>query len=871
MRLLKILRLRLRSLFFLAAVDRELEEELQYHLEREREAAGESSEKAGHGLQQKKEECRDMRGLNAIDNLLRDTRFAFRQLRKNPAFAATAILVFSLGIGASVAIFAFVDAALIQPLPYRNPSRLMSLFAVTPPCPTCTVSYFDFEDWKDRNTSFESMAAYRYFPYAWTGPSGAEPVTGFRVTDGFFRTLGIKPVLGRDFYPGEDLPAAPKTALLSYSAWQQRYGGKADVLGKVAILDDTQFLIIGVLPRDFEFGSSAAEFWSPLRALPNSCEIRRGCHGDHVVARLKDGVSQQAAAAELQAIAKRMQEQYPDTNRGFSAGLTPLAALMVRDIRPVLLLSLGGAALLLLIAGVNVASLLLVRSESRRREIAVRTALGASRTRIVSQFVTEGLVLVAGGSGLGLVLAYWTMHLLTRLIPQAMIARMPFLLAIGFSPRVLAFAAAVAILAALLFAFTPAVHFSAASTSESIAEGARGSSGRAWRRLGSKLVAVELATAVVLLAGAGLLGKSLYRVLHVPLGFQAEHVVTLQVAFPRSYGPDQKSIALEQELFSRIGSLPGALSMGLSNGLPVQSWDSATWIRIVGKPIQGAHNEVPEREVNSAYFTALGAKLARGRYFTTADDVSKPLIAIVNQAFARQYLPGEDPVGKQLLYERPGPQTPMEIVGVVEDVKEGELDSANHPALYVPFVHYAGSYFNILVRTSGDERPMLSALLATIHQIEPKALTKEPAKLTDVINDTETAYLHRSSAALAGGFAAMALLLSVVGLYGVVAYSVSQRTREIGVRMALGAGRGSICRLVLKEALQLTVAGIVIGLCGSLAAAALMRSLLFGVGAWDVETFVAVAAVLGISAGLASYIPARRAASVNPLESLRVE
>jgi macrolide transport system ATP-binding/permease protein len=403
-----------------------------------------------------------------------------------------------------------------------------------------------------------------------------------------------------------------------------------------------------------------------------------------------------------------------------------------------------------------------------------------------------------------------------------------------------------------------------------MAEGTRGSSGRGWQRLGSKLVAVELATAVVLLVGAGLLGKSLYQVLHVHLGFDADHVVTVQITPPRSYTQGDKTIAFERELLSRVENLPGVKAVGLSGALPTQSWDQATWIRVVGKPIQGKHNEVPQRSVNSTYFSTLSAKLARGRYFTSAEDVTTTQAAIINQSFAKRYFPGEDPIGKQLTYEL-GAQAPMEIVGVVEDVKEGQIDSANRSVLYVPFVLYAGGACNVIVRASGDQNAALAGLTATIRQIEPNTVMRYAATLMDRINNTQSAYLRRSSAVLIGGFAGLALLLSVVGLYGVVAYSVSQRTREIGVRIALGADRGSVCQLVLKEALTLTVIGMTIGLGCSLGAATFLRSLLFGVGTWDIETFCAVAVVLGVSATLASFIPARHAASVNPVEALRAE
>ncbi|HEY1495907.1 MAG TPA: ABC transporter permease [Candidatus Solibacter sp.] len=876
-----IFRLRLRSLFSRTQVEQELDEELQYHLDREIEAAiaaGMSEQEARraarrsiHGVAQKKEECRDMRGLNLIDNLVHDFRFALRQLRKNPGFAATAVFILALGMGASVALFAFVDAALIKPLPYRNPAQLISVFEAAQACSKCALSYPDFQDWKKLNTVFGSMDAYVYWTVNLSAADGAESADGFRVSSGFFRTLGVRPVLGRDFYDGEDSPAAAHTALLSYTSWQQRYGGKPDVLGKTVTLNGDPRTIIGILPREFQFASTAAEFWTPLYP-GGGCGGRRNCHGTHVIARLKDGVSMETALANVKWIAQQLEKQYPESNRGYGASLSTLSEAMVGEIRPTLLVLLSGAGLLLLIAGVNIASLLLVRAESRRREFAVRSALGASRGRIMGQFVTEGLVLVAAGSVLGLALASWTMQLLSSLIPADKMAFMPYLNGLGLNVRVVAFSGLVALLVAVLFSLTPALHFALSRTKAGIAEGTRGSSGNTWRRLGSKLVVVELATAVVLLVGAGLLGKSLYYLFQQNLGLRPDHVVTLPVAAPRSYAvSDQKAIALEGQIVSRIETLPYVKSVSLSDCLPGVYSCGATWLVIVGKPLQGDHNSVYERTVSSGYFTTLGARLARGRYFSAAEDVSKPHVAIINQTFAKRYFPGEDPIGRQLAYERTGPQTPMEIVGIVEDLKEDQLDAMNQPTVYVPFVHYVGTYFNILVRTSGGEGPLVASLPAAIHGIDANIATKDAATLVELINNSNSAYLHRSVAWLLGGFAALALILGVVGLYGVVAYSVSQRTREIGVRMALGAETGAVYRLILKEAGWLTAIGIALGLGCSVAAAALMRDLLFGVRSWDVPTMIAVAAVLGISGLAASYIPARRAASVNPVEALRAE
>jgi predicted permease len=804
-----------------------------------------------------------------LNNLGNDLRFEVRQLRKNPGFTATAILMLSLGMCASVAIFAFVDAALLKPLPYKNAARLVGVFESIPLFQRSNLSYADYGDWKKQNTVFTSLDAYQHRGFILATATGAEPRQGARVSDGFFRTLGISPVLGRDFRPGEDLSGAPATVILSYAAWQQRYGGNAAVLGKVITLNDAPHTIIGILPREFHFApAEPAEFWTTLDAN-GSCEKRRSCHNLYGVARLKDGVSIQSALADVKAIARQLEKQYPDSNRDQGASVALLSDVIVGDIRPILFVLLAGAGLLLLIAAVNVASLLLVRSESRRREIAVRSSLGASRGRLIGQFVTEGLVLATAGSALGVAAAWWAIQLLTTLIPMNLMDRMPVLHGLALNARVLTFAGAVCVFAVILFSLTPALRLSLPEIRAGLAEGSRGSAGTTWRRLGSKLVVLELATAVVLLVGAGLLGKSLFRLLHVSIGFEPEHLVVLQVGAPQStYAKDGQLIALEREVVRQVASLPGVRSVGLSSSLPVTSNGNTTWFRILGRPWHGEHNEVPERDVSSDYFATLGTKLIRGRHFTEGEDASKPPVAIINQAFARQYFPNEEPVGKQITYLS-NPPRPMEIVGIVEDLKEGPLDIATVPALYRPFNQSTDNYFALVVRAAAGGPALLPALAATIRQIDPGIVTTGGVTMRDRI--TDSAYLQRSSAWLVGSFAALALLLAVVGLYGVVAYSVSRRTREIGVRMALGAQRSSVYQLILREAGWLVGAGIVIGLGCSVAAATLIRGLLFGVRSWDVPTLGAVAGVLGICALLASFIPARRAASVNPVDALRAE
>jgi macrolide transport system ATP-binding/permease protein len=877
MRWRDIFRLRLRSLLRRPAVEQELDEELRYHLDREADeniARGMSPNEGRlaalrtiDGLEQRKEECRDMRGVNVIECCIGDLRFALRQIRKSPGFTATALTMLALGIGASVTIFAFVDAALLKPLPYRDSSRLMRVFETYQHGSRNGLSYLNYVDFEKQNQAFRSMGAFTFTTFRLSSTEGAEAASGFRVSDGFFRTLGVAPALGRDFYDGEDLPGQPRTVLLSYAAWQRRYGGNPGIVGQTVTLNGNANTIVGVLPKQFYFGASNAEFWMALHA-GGGCEDRRNCHNMQVVGRLKDGVSRDAALANLAVVEQQLGTQYPATNRGWSSALNPLSETLVEDVRPVLLMLLGCAALLLIIASVNVASLLLVRAGGRKREMAVRTALGASRGRIMGQFVTEGVVLVATGSALGLALASWTMQFLLRTIPAGMIEFMPFLSGLGVNWRVLGFVAIIALLAVVQFAVVPALRLNRAG----LAEGSRRSSGNAWRRLGSKMVVAELATAVVLLVGAALLGKSLYRLLQVDLGFQPEHLVTLQMAAPRSYANQDKSIALEQDILNRLEALPGTTSAGIASDLPVlNDWSGGTNIRLLGRPWNGEHNPTVEREVSSSYFTTLGARLRRGRYFTHAEDVLKPAVVVVNEAFAGKYYPGEDPVGKRISYDVGRPLSPVEIIGVVENIKEGKADSLDQATMYVPFVHYAGTYFSLIVRTPIAAQPMVGAMTAAIHQINPEIATKDGGSMVGLISTSGSGYQHRATAWMVGAFAALALLMAVAGLYGVVAYSVSQRTREIGVRLALGATPGTVSGLVLREAGSLALVGIAIGLLGAVGAVSFMRGLLFGVSPWDAPTLVAVSIVLAGSALVASFVPARRAASVNPAEALRAE
>ncbi|NYF91945.1 ABC transporter permease [Tunturiibacter empetritectus] len=858
----------------------EMEGHLQMHID-DKVRAGMTAEEARRdalrklgGLEQTRQAYRERGTAPFFETLWQDLRFAARQLVKNPGFTITAVLMLSLGTAASVAIFAFVDAALLKPLPYEDPRTLVDVTESVAVFPHANLSYPDYLDWKKMNHSFRSLDVYTGAGYLLDTPSGVEPVPGLRVTDGFFHTLGVAPLLGRDFYSGEDLLSAPRTVILSYSAWQTRFGGRKDIVGQVVSLSGTPYTIVGVMPDSFEFAPrNNAEFWTTMHAGgSNSCDLRRSCHSLVGVARLKDGVSVAAALADTKAIAQQLERQYPDSNRGQGATVQTLTEAFVGDIRPILLLLLAGAGLLLLIACVNVASLLLVRSESRRREIVVRGALGASPLRLVRQFVTEGVLLVLGSTLLGLVCAVFASQALLRLIPKDMRLQMPYLRGLGLNFHAVCFALAIATLATAIFSLTPIVRLSFGEMREGLTEGSRGSAGVLWRKIGANLTVLELAIATVLLVGAGLLGKSFYRLLHVELNFQPDHLATLSVALPEKiYTKDEQIVAARRQLLNRIAALPGATSVATTSTLPVTYNGNTEWIRFVGREYNGEHNEVNERDVTANFFSTLKTKLIRGRFFNPDEDGTKPRVVIINQAFVKQYFSGQDPLGARIGDTTLSPKSIKEVVGVVDDLRESKLNEKTLPAVYYPADQSPDTEFNLVVRTTQDEKTLLPTLVSTIHQFDRGIGTSEESTMFRYINESETAYLHRSSAWLVGGFAALALLLGMIGLYGVIAYSVGQRTREIGVRMALGAQREMVQRMVLKEGGRLAALGIVVGLVCSLAATSLLRSMLFGVHSWDVGTLAGVALLLAAVALLASYVPARRAASINPVEALRAE
>lgn len=817
--------------------------------------------------------------------LFQDLKYAARLLRKSAAFTLVAILTLALGMASTVAIFGFVDSALIRPLPYGNSSRLVAVgeTSLRGSGKPGGYSYLNYLDLARANHVFAASAAYSGpATFTLTDRAGVHLIPAAAVTPNFFRTLGVELILGKDFDPlplSEDLQPIPATVILSYAAWQNWFAGRPDVLGKTVELGEKRepYTVVGVLPRNFEFApAGTADFWTTLHPYAASaCYRSRGCEGLGAIARLKDGWTLPQALSDVQAIAARESRLHPDPDRYRGATILPLSQYIFGDIEPILLVLLGAALLLLLIAYVNVAALLLVRSQNRRHEFAVRRILGAGRARLTRQFVIEGLVVVSLSTALGLAAAILARTLFLRLIPADMLDSMPYLRA-GGHWHVAAFAAALVFLALTLFAATPALQLPIAGLRAGLAQGTSRSTATSWRSLGAKLVVLELAATMVLLAGAGLLGRSLYELLHVDMGFEPAHLATLWMAARSSnYSGNDQDLALEREVVSRLQSLPGVRGVGVANDLPLSS-DGGTQIGFVGRPALGFNNETGHVQIGVGYLEALKARLLAGRYFNENDGLHAPLVAIINQTLARRYFSNQSPLGKQIFYHAhdivlEAAQPPIEIVGVVADIKQNSLDESGRAEVYTPFAQSPDAGFSVAVRTSEDAAAVLPLIISTVHKIDSTIVVVDASPMSEIVAHSWAAYMHRASAWLAGGFAALALLLSAVGLYGVIAYSVSSRTREIGVRMALGAQPNDVLRLVLGEGARLALVGLSMGAAVSLVATRCMSNLLFGVRSTDPLTLVAVAALLSLVALAACFIPARRATKVDPTVALRFE
>lgn len=872
---------RILAIFRHRKLNAELQEELQYHLERQtekhieaglnpREAKRQASLLIG-GVEQVRQQCREAWGAHIVDDVLHDFRFALRQLGKNPGFAFIALVVFSISIAASTAIFAFVNAAMIKPLPYRDPSQLVALFERLPVGDRYHLSHPDYLIWKNQNHAFKSLDIYQPGDVTLGTQQGSESAPGMLVSADFFQTLGVTPVLGRSFQTGEDQLNAAETVILSNAAWRNRFGGDKRIIGHTIALDGDPYVVIGILPPDFHFAPAGpAEFWRTIHGL---CADNWRCHPFYGVARLKPGWSIEQASAELEVIARQIAKDHPDTNRDRNANVVSLADAILGDVQPVLLVLLSGAVLLSFTGFVNVFSLLLVRAESRRRELALRIALGASHSRLVRQFAVEGFLLAAAGSLLGLVAGYSAIGCLYRQVPKALLDSMPYLGGLQTSWHLPLGVMVLSICGGLLFTAAPLIQFRHSDKRADLNEGGRTGASRHSRNLGSWLVVFELALTMVIMISAGLFAKSFFRMLHADMGLVPDHLAVIRVLDP-SNGTDAQHIALERQVLSRMAALPGVASVGISEELAIEGGEQYksqfSHYRVFGRRYVGQGREALNETASVGYFETLRTRLKRGRYFTEADDASIRPIAIINQTMANEDFPGEDPIGKRVVNEF-DPAHPLEIIGVIDDLKDGPLNTTPTPSVYKPFNQDPHDRFYVTVRTSSFEQLALHSMVTTIHAIDSGLVADREGTMSDRIDNSESAYLQRSAALLVTSFAVLALVLATVGLYGVVSYSVGRRTREIGVRIALGAQLSSIYRLILQEAAWLAISGLGGGLVCSLILGRLLRRLLYGVSPWDITTQISVSCVLMAAALLASYIPARRAASVLPTEALRAE
>jgi putative ABC transport system permease protein len=800
------------------------------------------------------------RGIKMLADLLHDTRFAIRQYAKSPGFTAVAILTLALGIGANTAMFSVVNGVLLRPLPYPNPDALVRVHEVVPQFGRFAVAPANFLDWRQQNKAFERIAAYSTRSATLAEGGAPERISGAAVSWDLFDLLQVKPLLGRTFAQDEDAPMKNQTIVLSYGMWQRRFGGDPRILDRTITLDGTVYAIVGVMQAGFAFPSLDGEYWVPIALEP--AKAPRGAHFIGVVARLRSGTSIDQARAEMKTIAERLAVQYPDNNKDESAEVVSLHEQVVGRIRPALLTLLAAVGVVVLIACGNVANLLLVRASVRAKEIAIRTALGAGGRRLALQMVVESLVLALAGGTVGLLLAYVAIEPI-RTLNAGTIPRVQEVVMDG---SVLAFTLLICVLTGIGFGLVPAWQACRTNVSEVMKEGGRSSAGAGGRWLRNALVMTEVALSLMLLIGAALLLRSFSRLTHVDPGFRADNVLAFRVSLPQTSYKGAQRTAFFDRLLERLQGLPGVTSAGMIQSLPIRD-DYFLSFSVRGRPSPNATDpSASYRVIAPGYFETLGIPLRRGRGFTTHDASGSQMVAIVDEAFARRYFPGEDPIGRGISLGN-GTDGFCEIVGIVGDVRYGGLDAGAEPTVYVPFSQDTFSTMWILARTEGDPNGIASASRALVKDIDRNLPTYMMSPLADVVSDSLAQ--RRFSMLLLSLFALIALLLAAVGLYGVISHSVSVRTQEIGVRLAIGAPRGRLLAMVIGQGMALVLAGIVVGLAGALALARLVSTLLFEVTPFDPPSYASTVFALLVVALLACWVPARRAMRVDPIAALR--
>jgi predicted permease len=829
----------------------------------------------------KEEKIRKRRGGNMFVDLVQDLRYGVRAIRKNPSFFAIAAVTLALGIGANTAIFSVVYAALLRPLPYSHPSQLITLTqtraqdssAPDQATRSWDASYPDYQDWVSRSKSFASLAGFAGNAFLYDAAGGPQRLDGAQASINFFSTLGVRPMLGRDFAAGDNDPSHPKVAILAYGFWRTEFNGDPHIVGAAIRLDGGAVTIIGVLPREFDFAPAGnAAIWVPLH-MTQDMATRRNLRWFSVFGRLAPNANIEQARAEMEGITKRLASEHPQEDGAVNTVLIALHERIVGQIQSLLLILFGAVGFVLLIASANVANLLLVRAVGRRREFAIRAALGASRGRMISQLLAESMLLAAAGGALGLAVARWGVTLLIRAIPAAQLDSMPFLRDAHPNIVVLAFLCGVAALTGILFGLAPALQISRVNVSSALKEETRTSAGGVRTRLRDALVVAEIGICFVLLVGAGLMVKSLGALMHRNPGFSSQNLLTFGVFLPpRSYPRDPDALRFEKEFTGRLQALPGVVDVAVAGSLPLSGGGGTIRFLIEGHPVDvGNEDECDIRDATPDFFTALKVPLIQGRFFDDAKDhLEGPGHLIVNQAFVDRYLRGENPIGKRLRFTYSAKNPFEDIVGVVGNTPD-TLDGEMPPAIYAAARHDPNSYLAYAVRSTQNPAALAGSVRSVLHEMDPALPLFEPQTMEQAVASSPSVFLRRYPSYLIGSFAALAMVLALVGLYGLISYSVSQRTREIGIRMALGARRKDVLRLVLVQGVKLTLIGIAVGVVAALAMTQSMRSLLFGVRATDPQTFAGVAIALAVVALAACWIPARRASRVDPLVALRYE